>query len=244
MHHNPYELGLDQNPANFTALSPLSFIERTASIYPERTATVHGDVRRTWGETFARCRRLASALKKRGIGAGDTVAVMLPNIPEMLEVHFGVPASGAVLNTLNVRLDAEAIAFMLQHGEAKVLITDREFTDTIRKALHMLQTRRPLVIDVDDLQYSGGALLGTLTYEDLLAEGDEDAPWVLPTDEWSAITLNYTSGTTGNPKGVVYHHRGAYLNAMCNIVAWDMGKHPVYLWTLPMFHCNGWCFPW
>ncbi|PWV61085.1 acyl-CoA synthetase [Plasticicumulans acidivorans] len=240
---NPYELGLDRNAANFVNLSPLSFIERTASIYPERLAVVHGDTRRSWGEVFTRCRKLASALNKRGIGLGDTVAIMLPNIPEMLEVHFGVPASGAVLNTLNVRLDADAIAFMLQHGQAKLVITDREFSDTVKKALRLCPVR-PIVIDVDDLYYEGGELLGEKNYEAFLEEGDADFEWKLPDDEWQAISLNYTSGTTGNPKGVVYHHRGAYLNGICNIVAWDMGKHPVYLWTLPMFHCNGWCFPW
>ncbi|TCO80381.1 fatty-acyl-CoA synthase [Plasticicumulans lactativorans] len=243
MQHNPYELGLERNAANFAALSPLSYLARAADVYPNRIASVHGTLRRTWAETYTRCRRLGSALAARGIGVGDTVAVMLPNIPEMLEVHFGVPMCGAVLNTLNVRLDAEAIAFMLAHGEAKVLITDREFSDTIEKALRLVQ-KRPLVIDVDDPQYEGGKLLGTLNYEQLLGEGDPDYAWQLPADEWQAISLNYTSGTTGNPKGVVYHHRGAYLNAVCNVLAWDMGQHPVYLWTLPMFHCNGWCFPW
>jgi len=244
-HSNPYELGLDKNAANFTPLTPLTFLERAAAVYPQRIATVHGPLRRTWAETYRRCRQLASALQRRGIGLGDTVAIMLPNLPEMFEVHFGVPMSGAVLNTLNIRLDAEMIAFMLQHGEAKLLITDREFSGTIAKALKLLPAdSRPVVIDVDDPQFVGGELLGEKNYEALLAEGDPDFAWEYPADEWQAISLNYTSGTTGNPKGVVYHHRGAYLNAVCNVMSWDMGLHPMYLWTLPMFHCNGWCFPW
>ncbi|HYQ91496.1 MAG TPA: AMP-binding protein, partial [Candidatus Competibacteraceae bacterium] len=244
-HSNPYELGLDKNAANFTTLTPLTFLERAAAVYPNRIATIHGPLRQTWDETYRRCRQLASALQKRGIGLGHTVAVMLPNLPEMVEVHFGVPMSGAVLNTLNIRLDAEMIAFMLQHGEAKLLITDREFSGTIGKALKLLPAdSRPVVIDVDDPQFEGGELLGEKNYEALLAEGDPDFAWAFPADEWQAISLNYTSGTTGNPKGVVYHHRGAYLNAVCNVMSWGMGLHPVYLWTLPMFHCNGWCFPW
>ncbi len=243
--HNPYEMGLDRNAANFVPLTPLTFIERAASVYPRHTAVVHGPVRRDWAETYARCRRLASALSQRGIGLGDTVAAMLPNIPEMFELHFGVPMTGAVLNTLNIRLDAETIAFMLQHGEAKILFTDREFSETIGRALRLIQSeKRPLVIDVDDPQFAGGENRGTLDYATLLAEGDPEFAWQPPADEWQAITLNYTSGTTGNPKGVVYHHRGAYLNAVSNVLVWNMGLHPVYLWTLPMFHCNGWCFPW
>ncbi len=243
--HNPYEMGLDRNAANFVPLTPLTFIERAASVYPRHTAVVHGPIRRDWAETYARCRRLASALRQRSIGLGDTVAAMLPNIPEMFELHFGVPMTGAVLNTLNIRLDAETIAFMLQHGEARILFTDREFSETIGRALRLIQSeKRPLVIDVDDPQFAGGETLGTLDYETLLAEGDPAFAWQTPADEWQAITLNYTSGTTGNPKGVVYHHRGAYLNAISNVLVWDMGRHPVYLWTLPMFHCNGWCFPW
>jgi fatty-acyl-CoA synthase len=220
-----YEQGLDPSAVNHIALSPLSFIERTANVYPHYPAVIHGSIRRTWAQTYARCRRLASALAGRGIGKDDTVAVMLPNIPEMLEVHFGVPMIGAVLNPLNVRLDAEAIAFMLQHGEAKVLITDREFHNVIRAAIGMLD-HPPLVIDVNDPEYGEGQAVSDLDYEALLAEGDPDFAWKWPTDEWQAISLNYTSGTTGNPKGVVYHHRGAYLNSLGNQMTWAMGNHP------------------
>jgi fatty-acyl-CoA synthase len=243
-HANAYDQGLGRNAANFAALTPLSFLERTARVYPHRPAVVHGATRRTWAETGTRCRRLASALAKRGIGRGDTVAAMLANTPEMLEAHFGVPLSGAVLNTLNTRLDAESIAFMLDFGDARVLLTDREFAPVIRRALQLV-SRELLVVDVDDPEYHGeGERLGSLDYETLLAEGDPQHPWTPPADEWDAIALNYTSGTTGNPKGVVYHHRGAYLNALCNLVSWSMPPHATYLWTLPMFHCNGWCFPW
>ncbi|BDI04814.1 acyl-CoA synthetase [Sphaerotilus microaerophilus] len=241
---NPYDTNLDRNPANFVALSPLSFLERTARVYPQRLALVHGGLRQTWAQTFERCRRLASALSKRGIGLGDTVAAMLPNTPPMYEAHFGVPVTGAVLNTLNTRLDPEAIAFQLDHGEAKVLLTDREFSSTIARALALMTGPKPLVIDVLDAEFDGGKSLGELDYEAFLAEGDPAFAWTLPADEWQAISLNYTSGTTGNPKGVVTHHRGAYLNAVSNVVTWTMPQHPVYLWTLPMFHCNGWCFPW
>jgi fatty-acyl-CoA synthase len=240
---NPYQLGLDKNAANYVPLSPLTFIRRTAEVYPERTAVIHGNLRRTWKQTYERCVRLASALKRRGIGLGDTVSLMGPNIPETLECHFGIPMAGAVLNALNIRLDADAIAFMLQHSESKVLITDREFSPVIGKALSMVQ-RKPAVIDIDDPLAKGGERLGELTYDEFLAQGDPDYAWEFPADEWRAITLNYTSGTTGNPKGVVYHHRGAYLNAMGNVLTWAMPHFPVYLWTLPMFHCNGWCFPW
>ncbi|HTY65095.1 MAG TPA: acyl-CoA synthetase [Alphaproteobacteria bacterium] len=241
---NPYSLGLDKNPANFVPLSPLSYLERSALVYPDRPSVIHGERRFTWRETYVRCRRLASALVQRGIVIGDTVAAMLPNVPAMAEAHFGVPMCGAVLNTLNTRLDAEAIAFMLQHGEAKVLLTDAEFSPVVEKALALLPGKRPYVIDVHDDLYVGGKRLGEIEYEDFLALGDPDHAWSLPSDEWNAICLNYTSGTTGNPKGVVYHHRGAYLNAASNIISWAMPPHTVYLWTLPMFHCNGWCFPW
>jgi len=240
---NSYNVGLDRTPANYTPLTPLSLLARTAYVYPNRVAVVHGATRYSWAEVYARCRRLASALHARGIGVGDTVAVMLPNIPAMYEAHFGVPMTGAILNTLNTRLDASSIAFMLQHGEAKVVITDREFSATMRAALAMLPDK-PCVIDVDDPDYTGGELLGDTTYEAFIASGDAGFEWRMPADEWDAISLNYTSGTTGNPKGVVYHHRGAYLNALSNMVSWAMPPHPVYLWTLPMFHCNGWCFPW
>lgn len=244
MNINPYEHDLDKNLANYAVLSPMAFLEWSADVYPEHRAIVHGSRQQTWAETYARCRRLASALHQHGIGAGDTVSVMLSNTPEMLEAHFGVPMSGAVLNTLNVRLDAEAIAFMLDHAESKALIVDREFSHTIAAALTRC-TVKPLLIDVLDSEYFGpGEALGSLNYEDFVAAGDAHYIWQTPTDEWQAISLNYTSGTTGDPKGVVYHHRGAYLNAVNNLVSWNMPRHAVYLWTLPMFHCNGWCFPW
>ncbi|HEY4039496.1 MAG TPA: acyl-CoA synthetase [Burkholderiaceae bacterium] len=241
---NPYDVGLDRNQANFVALSPLSFIERAAAVFPDRLALVYGPLRQTWSQTYQRCRRLASALAARGIGRGDTVAAMLPNVPAIFEAHFGVPMSGAVLNTLNTRLDAEAIAFMLQHGGARALLTDREFAPVVEKALALNPGERPLVIEVRDERAPAGRELGEIDYEALLAGGDPQFAWQLPLDEWDAITLNYTSGTTGNPKGVVYHHRGAYLNAASNVISWGMPEHSVYLWTLPMFHCNGWCFPW
>jgi fatty-acyl-CoA synthase len=234
---------LERNPANYTPLTPVSFLAKAAYVYPERIAVIHGDVRRNWGDTYARCRRLASALEKRGIKRGDTVAAMLPNVPAMMELHFGPAMIGAVLNTLNTRLDAEAIAFMLDHGEAKVLFTDREFAATVKKALTLARSR-PLVVDVDDALFSEGEALGEIEYEAFIAAGDPEYAWRFPGDEWDAITLNYTSGTTGNPKGVVYHYRGAYLNAINNILDWSMPKFSVYLWTLPMFHCNGWCFNW
>jgi len=243
MSANPYALGLDRNAANHVALSPLSFLRRTAAVHPERLAVVHGEHRATWAETYRRCRRLASALSRHGVGRHDTVAVMAPNIPAMFEAHFAVPMLGAVLNALNTRLDAAAIAFMLEHGEAKVLIADRELSEVVGRALQMIG-KRPLVIDIDDPLGNGGELLGDASYEDFLASGDPNFEWSLPPDEWDAIALNYTSGTTGNPKGVVLHHRGAYLNAVNNVVTWAMPHFPVYLWTLPMFHCNGWCFPW
>jgi fatty-acyl-CoA synthase len=234
---------LDRRAANYAPLTPLSFIARTAGTWPHRTAVVHGPRRYTWAQTYARSRRLASALAHRGIGIGDTVAVMLSNTPEMIECHFGVPMAGGVLNALNTRLDAPTIAFMLEHGEAKVLLTDTEFAPTIGAALAAMKVK-PLVIDVVDALGPGGDLLGESDYETFIAKGDADFAWQPPADEWDAIALNYTSGTTGNPKGVVYHHRGGYLNALSNIVDWGMPRHSVYLWTLPMFHCNGWCFPW
>ncbi|MGB6655232.1 MAG: AMP-binding protein, partial [Xanthobacteraceae bacterium] len=240
----PYDTDLNRNAANFQPLTPLSFLARAAEIYPDQTAIIHGARSWTYREFYARARRLASALVKRGIKRGDTVAVVLPNVPAMLEVHYGVAMAGAVLNSINTRLDARVIAFQLDHGEAKVLITDREFSGTVKAALASYKAR-PLVVDYDDPEFTGpGERLGKLDYEDLLREGDADFAWLMPNDEWDAITLNYTSGTTGDPKGVVYHHRGAYLLAMANVITCAMGKHPVYLWTLPMFHCNGWCFPW
>ena len=239
-----YDRDLDRNPANFQPLTPLTFLERAAGVYPDRIAIVHGPLRRTYAQFYARARRLASALAKHGVGKNDTVAAMLPNTPAMLECHYGVPMCGAVLNTLNTRLDAAIIAFSLDHGEAKVVITEREFSKTMQEAL-ALCTVKPLVIDYDDPVYDGpGERLGGMEYEDFLAQGDADFGWTMPADEWDAISLNYTSGTTGDPKGVVYHHRGASLLATSNVVTCGMAKHPVYLWTLPMFHCNGWCFPW
>ncbi|WP_329354736.1 acyl-CoA synthetase [Vibrio natriegens] len=238
-----YDNDLTHCAVNHIALTPLSFLERTATVYPEYPAVIHGSIRRNWSETYQRCRQLASALSGRGIGKGDTVSVMLPNIPAMLEAHFGVPMIGAVLNTLNVRLDAETIAFMLKHSEAKVLVCDREFHAVITEALTLIDNP-PLIIDVNDPEYGGEEATSDLDYEAFLAEGDPNYDWQWPEDEWQAISLNYTSGTTGNPKGVVYHHRGAYLNSLGNQMTWSMGHHPVYLWTLPMFHCNGWCYPW
>lgn len=239
-----FDTGLQPNDANRATLSPLDFLARTASVYPEYPAVIHGQTRRNWQQTYERCRRLASALAGKGVGRGDTVAAMLPNIPEMLECHFGVPMLGAVLNALNTRLDAKTIAFMLEHGEAKVLIADREFGEVINEAVSLLDNP-PQVIDVNDPEFAGGGTrVSELDYEAFLASGDPECGWQMPADEWDAISLCYTSGTTGNPKGVVYHHRGAYENAMGNQAVWSMGMHPVYLWTLPMFHCNGWCFPW
>ncbi len=244
MAKTPYDTDLDRNPANYQPLTPLGFLERAAAVFPARTAIIHGPLRRTYAEFYARARRLASALAKAGIKRGDTVSAMLANTPAMLECHYGVPMTQGVLNTLNTRLDAPIIAFSLDHADAKVVIIDREFSRVMREAL-ALCTVKPLVIDYDDPEYSGaGERIGSIDYEAFVASGDPDYAWAMPDDEWDAITLNYTSGTTGDPKGVVYHHRGAHLLAIGNIVTCAMGKHPVYLWTLPMFHCNGWCFPW
>ncbi|WP_441229614.1 acyl-CoA synthetase [Tardiphaga sp. 215_C5_N2_1] len=239
-----YSVGLDQTPANFVPLSPLSFLKRSAAVYPDLTSTVYEGRRFTWAQTYERCRRFASFLTGRGIGRGDTVAAMLPNLPAMNEAHFAVPMAGAVLNALNIRLDAAAIAFQLDHGGARLLLVDPEFSGVITEALGLMTGPKPTVIDVDDVSFAGGQRIGELEYEAALAEGSPDFSSAFPLDEWDAIALGYTSGTTGNPKGVVTHHRGAYLNAVSNILAAGLGQHPVYLWTLPMFHCNGWCFPW
>ncbi|WP_458761009.1 acyl-CoA synthetase [Afipia sp. TerB] len=239
-----YSIGLDKTPANFVPLSPLSFLERAANVYPALTSTVYEGRTFTWAQTFERCKRFASFLARNGIGRGDTVAAMLPNIPAMNELHFAVPMTGAALNALNIRLDAASIAFMLDHGGAKVILVDPEFSGVISEALKLMEQQRPMVIDVDDAAFAGGSRIGEIEYEEAVASGDPDFAWLHPEDEWDAIALSYTSGTTGNPKGVVTHHRGAYLNAVSNIIDGNLGAHPVYLWTLPMFHCNGWCFPW
>ncbi len=240
---NPYDTGLDRNPANHVALTPLGFLSRAAHVYPERIAWRHNGRSANYLEFYDRSRRLASALIARGISVGDTVSIMAPNTPAMLEAHYGVPMTGAVLNALNVRLDAPAIAFILDHAESKLLLTDRAFSPVIVEALKLAQ-RKPLVIDIDDAPEEGGEFLGEIEYEAFLEGGDPTHDWRRPADEWEAITLCYTSGTTGNPKGVVLHHRGAYLNAIGNSLTWNLGDAPVYLWTLPMFHCNGWCFTW
>ncbi|QIR06010.1 acyl-CoA synthetase [Salinivibrio costicola] len=240
---NIYELGLDKSPANYQTLSPLSFLERAASVYPDYPASVHGHLCWSWQQVDQRCRQFASALRQAGIGLGDTVSVMAPNLPEVFELHFSVPMTGGVLNTINTRLEAETVAFILEHAESKVFIVDKEMTAVAKRALKMIK-HRPLVIAIDDPLYPHGECISETTYETFLAQGDGDYQYALPDDEWQAISLNYTSGTTGNPKGVVYHHRGAHLNAVSNVLSWNMDAHPVYLWTLPMFHCNGWCFPW
>ncbi len=241
---SPYDTHLDKNPANYQPLTPLQFLERAAWTYPDRLSVIHGGRRMTWAETRERCHRLADALAKRGIGKGDTVAVMASNTPEMMELHFGAPLTGAVLNTINTRLDAAIVGFILDHGEADVVFVDREFSGVMREALASAKVR-PIVIDIDDPEYDGpGERIGESDFEAFIAGGDPGFSYRAPDDEWDAISLNYTSGTTGDPKGVVYHHRGAYLNAAANAITWSMPQHPVYLWTLPMFHCNGWCFPW
>jgi fatty-acyl-CoA synthase len=244
MAKTPYDTDLDRNPANFQPLTPLTLLERAASVFPDHTAIIHGPLLRSYAEFYARARRLASALAKRGIKRGDTVSAVLANTPALLEAHYGVPMAGAVLNTINTRLDAAAIAFMFDHAETKVLIADREFSKVVKEALALCKAK-PLIVDYDDAEFAGaGERLGSIEYEDFIQAGEPDFAWKMPDDEWDAITLNYTSGTTGDPKGVVYHHRGAYLLAIGNILTGSIGKHAVYLWTLPMFHCNGWCFPW
>ncbi len=240
----PYDTDLDRNAANFQPLTPLSFLARAAEVHPDATAIIHGNLSRNYREFYTRAKKLASALARRGVKRGDTVSVMLANTPAMIEAHYGVPMTGAVLNTLNTRLDAAILGFTLDHAETKVLIVDREYSKVMKDALGRAKVK-PLVFDYDDPEFTGaGERIGVLEYEELLREGDADFAWLMPNDEWDAISLNYTSGTTGDPKGVVYHHRGAYLLALGNVITCDMSKHPVYLWTLPMFHCNGWCFPW
>ena len=240
---NPYQTGLPKTPANYTPLSPITFLTRTAFVHPQRTSIIHGERHWTWAETYIRCCRLASALSKRGIGKGDTVSIMAPNIPAIFEAHFGVLMTGAVLNTINIRLEAEILSYIFEHAETKVLLTDREFSSVIKQALSKVK-QNILVIDIDDPETESGNFLGEKEYEDFLEEGDPEFEAILPEEDWQSVSLNYTSGTTGKPKGVVYHSRGAYLLATGNVLAWEMPHRPVYLWTLPMFHCNGWCFPW
>ena len=241
---NQYSIGLDKNPANYVPLTPLSFLARSAAVYPDHVSAVYEGRSFTWSETYARCRRFASWLAGRGIGTGDTVAAMLPNVPAMNELHFAVPMTGGVLNALNIRLDAPSIAFQLDHGGARIILVDPEFANVIAEAMSLMKGPKPFVVDVDDASFTGDRRIGSIEYEAAVAQGDPNFMPKMPDDEWEAIALSYTSGTTGNPKGVVTHHRGAYLNAVSNILAGNLGQHPVYLWTLPMFHCNGWCFPW
>ena len=241
---NQYSIGLDKTSANYVPLTPLSFLARSAAVYPDHVSAVYEGRSFTWKQTYERCKRFASYLAGHGIGHGDTVAAMLPNIPAMNELHFAVPMTGAVLNALNIRLDAASIAFQLDHGGARIILVDPEFAGVIAEALTLMEGPKPFVIDVDDAAFSGGKRIGAIEYEAAVAAGDPAFAERPPADEWNAIALSYTSGTTGNPKGVVTHHRGAYLNAVSNILAGNLGQHPVYLWTLPMFHCNGWCFPW
>lgn len=243
MNNSPFETDLDKNSANYAALTPLNFLERSAFIYPNRIATVNGELRRTWAETYRRCCQLASALNRAGIKKGEAVSIIASNLPEHFEAHFGVPMSGAVLNSINTRLDAPTVAFILQHAEAKIFFVDKEFGEVASAALELLD-EKPRVIAIDDVSFDAGIVIGDTDYEAFIAGGDPEYDWPRVSDEWNAITLNYTSGTTGDPKGVVYHHRGAYLNAASNALSWSMEQHAVYLWTLPMFHCNGWCFPW
>ena len=248
MSHELYATGLDRGPANFAVQSPIQFIERAATAYPNKVAVIHGELKRSWSQTYQRCKMLASALQKLGIQRSETVAVMLPNTPPMVEAHFGIAMAGAVLCALNTRQDARALAFMLEHSEAKVLIVDQEFAAVIAAALLILKEKNaesPIVIDVDDPLYVGPRQrLGKIDYEAFLESADAHFTTLWPEDEWDPICLNYTSGTTGNPKGVVYSHRGAYTNGISNALEWGMQRHPIYLWVLPMFHCNGWCFPW
>ncbi len=240
----PYDTDLNRNAANFQPLTPLSFLARAAEVHPDTTAIIHGGLFRNYRDFYTRAKKLASALARRGVKRGDTVSVMLANTPAMVEAHYGVPMTGAVLNTLNTRLDAAILGFTLDHAETKVLIVDREYSKVMKDALSRAKAK-PLIIDYDDPEFTGaGERIGGIEYEELLREGDAEFAWLMPNDEWDAISLNYTSGTTGDPKGVVYHHRGAYLLALGNVITCGMSKHPVYLWTLPMFHCNGWCFPW
>ncbi|WP_246567381.1 acyl-CoA synthetase [Gemmobacter fulva] len=241
---NIYKSGLEANAANYVPLTPVNFMERASFVHPDALAVIHGNVRRTWSETYQRTRRLASALQRHGVATGETVSIIATNIPEMFEVHFGVPMAGAVLNAINTRLDAAAIAFILDHAETRVLFVDPEFSGLAQEAIALASRTDLLVIDIEDPCFGEGTRMGAMTYAALLDSGDPDFVWEGPASEWDAIALNYTSGTTGDPKGVVYSHRGAYLNAISHIVDWGMAQHSVYLWTLPMFHCNGWCFPW